>query len=139
MKLASNFLVTILNLKRKSRISCLLVLFAFIHFAAARSDGFTTGPILCPFRLITGHPCPTCGTTRSIAAIVDGRFLDSLLLNPLGIVIVGFLFLWGFDVGKYLPEYTSPLRRIFQVNSRLGTSFLVFIFGLAWVINFSRW
>src|SRR5688500_7645331 len=28
----------------------------------------TNGPVLCPFRRLTGHECPTCGMTRACVA-----------------------------------------------------------------------
>jgi Protein of unknown function (DUF2752) len=36
-----------------------------------------TGPALCPFRAMTGLPCPLCGATRAFVYFFhgDGRFL----------------------------------------------------------------
>lgn len=42
---------------------------------------------ICPLRLATGIPCATCGTTRALCALSQGQWLESLLLNPLGILI----------------------------------------------------
>src|SRR6187402_1148829 len=41
----------------------------------------------CIFKYITTIPCPSCGVTRSIILFLDGRILDSLKLNPLGLLI----------------------------------------------------
>jgi len=41
-------------------------------------------PVLCPFRVLTGLPCPGCGTTRAVFELGSGRPITSLLLNPLG-------------------------------------------------------
>lgn len=49
----------------------------------------------CLFRWATGHPCPTCGSTRALGALVQGRFLEAAVLNPL-LVIGGSL---GFLLG----------------------------------------
>jgi Protein of unknown function (DUF2752) len=49
---------------------------------------FEAGP-LCPLRTITGVPCPFCGMTRSIIAVVHGDLARSLVLNPGGILVVG--------------------------------------------------
>ena len=41
----------------------------------------------CIFKYITTIPCPSCGVTRSIILLLDGRILDSIKLNPLGLLI----------------------------------------------------
>jgi len=43
---------------------------------------------LCAYRIVTGHPCPTCGTTHSVWAIMHGRFVDAWYYNPAGFVVV---------------------------------------------------
>lgn len=42
----------------------------------------------CPLRTLTGVPCPFCGMTRSVTAVVHGDVARSLVLNPFGIVAV---------------------------------------------------
>jgi len=39
---------------------------------------------LCLIKQVTNVPCPSCGTTRSVLALVDGDFASSLQWNPLG-------------------------------------------------------
>ena len=41
----------------------------------------------CPFLLITGHPCPFCGGTRSFASVWHGDLGRALRLYPLGPVL----------------------------------------------------
>lgn len=45
----------------------------------------------CLIKGVTGVPCPSCGTTRAIEALLRGRFMDSLLLNPFGIVVLSVM------------------------------------------------
>ena len=40
-------------------------------------------PVLCPFHVVTGLPCPTCGATRSVFAFARGDVLGALRMNPL--------------------------------------------------------
>ncbi|MEI8373944.1 MAG: DUF2752 domain-containing protein [Planctomycetota bacterium] len=42
---------------------------------------------LCPYAWITGKPCPTCGTTRSLWNLAHGRFAASLAFNPIGYIV----------------------------------------------------
>ena len=44
-------------------------------------------PLACPLRTITGIPCPLCGMTRAVVALVHGHVLESLRFNPAGVVI----------------------------------------------------
>lgn len=45
-------------------------------------------PVLCPFRLCTGHACPGCGLSRSIGALVRGDVALSWRYHPLAIVVL---------------------------------------------------
>ncbi|WP_232677226.1 DUF2752 domain-containing protein [Nocardioides sp. R-C-SC26] len=49
-------------------------------------DGIEDGPIICPFRMLTGLPCPGCGLTRAWVYAMHGRWSDSLTANPFGVV-----------------------------------------------------
>jgi len=51
----------------------------------------------CPFLLLTGHPCPFCGGTRSFSAMWRGDILHAARLYPFGPV----LFLLAFPVAIY--------------------------------------
>lgn len=62
----------------------------------------------CTFKLVTDVPCPTCGASRSIIALSDGRLVTALRLNPLLIGAVLAVF-------AYVPVafvlWTRGLRR----------------------------
>ena len=42
------------------------------------------GPVLCTFRAVTGHPCPSCGMTRSWSAMGHGRLREATGYHLLG-------------------------------------------------------
>jgi len=49
----------------------------------------------CPFRTVTGIPCPSCGTTRSLVHLAHGDIADSFILNPLfSLAMITALFLF---------------------------------------------
>lgn len=56
---------------------------ALAGLGAGRWLPLTTVPVLCPFRALTGFPCPTCGASRALAVLADGRFGEAFVLQPL--------------------------------------------------------
>lgn len=42
---------------------------------------------LCPFKLLTGMPCPGCGITKSIIAFYQGDWVKSLHYHVLGPIV----------------------------------------------------
>jgi hypothetical protein len=47
----------------------------------------------CPLRTITGIPCPMCGMTRGVTALVHGDFVHALLMNPASYLAVALAIL----------------------------------------------
>lgn len=37
----------------------------------------------CLLHRLTGHPCPTCGSTRVVLGLLHGRWFEAFLLNPM--------------------------------------------------------
>jgi hypothetical protein len=42
---------------------------------------------LCPFALLTHHPCPGCGLTRATVALAQGHLGEALHFHPLSPVL----------------------------------------------------
>ncbi|MGC4041138.1 MAG: DUF2752 domain-containing protein [Flavobacterium sp.] len=40
---------------------------------------------------VTGYPCPSCGTTRAVSFFLQGKFTESILLNPFGIIVAAIM------------------------------------------------
>lgn len=60
----------------------------------------------CPFHVLTGYPCLTCGSTRAVLALLRGEIGTALAWNPLvtlgllGLVWMGMLApLWVLVAG----------------------------------------
>ena len=69
----------------------------------------------CPFRAITGVPCPTCGSTHAAVALMHGRLGAALAANPLA-TLAGIAFLAGGLIAPLwaamrwpVPDVPAPL------------------------------
>jgi hypothetical protein len=89
----------------------------------------------CPFRAITGIPCPTCGTGHAALALLHGHFLAALTCNPLtSIAGVGFIAggliapIWVLLHGR-LPAVPAPLPRAARM-----AIVLALLANWAWVV-----
>ena len=48
-------------------------------------------PDLCPFRNVTGLPCPSCGSTHAVLKLLKLDWKGALYDNPLGYVVAAAL------------------------------------------------
>jgi Protein of unknown function (DUF2752) len=59
--------------------------FAYLIYSIHQS--YSSNFTVCMIKNITGFPCPSCGTTRAVSLIWQGKLVQSLAVNPLGIVV----------------------------------------------------
>jgi len=96
----------------------------------------------CPFRAITGIPCPSCGSTRFAFAMLDFQFLQAFKFNPLlfvfsVILVIQFLISLYFTLKKqYYQIRFSP--KMIKINKVLFFIFLLGIWLYQWLI-FPNW
>lgn len=50
--------------------------------------------LICPFKFVSGIPCPACGSTRATTLLFQGELSAAFWLNPL-VFITHFLFIIG--------------------------------------------
>jgi len=46
---------------------------------------------VCIIKNVTGYPCPSCGTTRAVLLLMEGKIKESVLLNPFGLLVAGIM------------------------------------------------
>lgn len=69
---------------------------ALVTAFAITPGGARSGPLLCPFRAVTGWPCPLCGATRSWVDLAHGDLQSSFAMNPVGpLLFVGAVVVLG--------------------------------------------
>ncbi len=98
-------------------------------------DGTIGGmPSLCPFKNITGLPCPGCGLTRSVVYSAHGQWQQAITYHPFGP-----LFLLG--VGLTLISAVISLRRPLNVRITRAASIALTITATAilvlWMVRLS--
>jgi Protein of unknown function (DUF2752) len=55
------------------------------YYRSAANDGELG---VCLFKRITSIPCPSCGSTRSVLALLKGDVIGALLWNPFGFILM---------------------------------------------------
>lgn len=93
--------------------------------------------LACPFRAVTGYPCPGCGGVRSATALLDGNISEAFRYNPLSPFVVLFLaisVIWLFyDIVKGKKSYL----KIFSYKWSLTATVIVLsliIINWIWLI-----
>jgi hypothetical protein len=102
----------------------------FALFAARFLPVLSLAPA-CAFKALTGLPCPTCGSTRSVVHLADGDLLSAFSMNPLTVSVILFVvlaFVYGtvtlvFGLPRIsfnLAEHEKKRLRIFCVLAVLA-------------------
>lgn len=117
-----------------------LVLFAS-PLVGAYYYGYTeqSSPLFCPFKALTGIPCPGCGMTRSFIAIATGHLDKALDYHFFGIFLfIGFaiatihLFLELLSKRKVITPFSKLIK-----NKQIQLSFL-FLFLIYYLIRINN-
>ncbi len=68
------------------------------------------GPTLCPFKLMSGVPCITCGLTRAFASLAHGEWARAMIYHPLSPIFLAYIVCWYVLEIAHLrnPEYRQP-------------------------------
>ncbi len=90
-------------------------------------DGVAFDGYFCPFKLITGLPCPTCGLTRAFAAVSHLDFATALAQNPLMVIALVGVWIWG------LVSLTGVVHggRVPRIRANKGAATAMRIFAVA--------
>ena len=109
-------------LKRKYFLPSVLVSYLYLK------NYYSLPGISCPFRQITGIPCPTCFLTRSTCLALQGDLEDSFRMHIFGPFLALFLIIWS------IKSIKSKKLFPFSVNEKF---LLVFSFSLLsyWIIR----
>jgi hypothetical protein len=76
-----------MNLKKQNRLLLLAIVSGYFFVAISAYFQSQSTKSICLFKNLTGYPCPGCGATRSTILLFKGHFIESILLNPVGLII----------------------------------------------------
>lgn len=84
-----------INTKSKRKIygiigALLTLMIPFFLILFHQDQHLETDQSLCPFKMLTGLPCPGCGITKSMVYFYEGDILKSLSYHILGPLVIGF-------------------------------------------------
>ncbi len=122
-----------------ARYALVFIATAITWVGARRTEGYTTGPILCPFRLITGHQCPFCGTTRSFGALVQGDISGSIAYNPGGVLLSIVIFFWMISPMKFRAVRARIAQFWWRISEPTRWILLTVMIALVWGYALARW
>jgi hypothetical protein len=90
-------------------------------FDPAESSFFLT----CPFRSITGFPCPGCGSQRALHDLLHGQVGDAFQHNPLVVLGLQYVLIGG------VLEYSSLGNRYSAFRQKWTGRFAIYSWGIA--------
>ena len=76
------------------------------------------GPVVCPFRLATGLPCPGCGLARSWSALAQGDPAEAFARHAFGPLLLVFAIGALAAVGRSFWRRARPVDLASLAGSR---------------------
>ncbi|WP_440407969.1 DUF2752 domain-containing protein [Prevotella sp.] len=125
-------------MKRNEAIFLFVIyILGIIWIIAGRAYGWKI--TVCPIKLLSGLPCPGCGTTRAIEMVLDGDMIGGIMMNPNIILVAAiamgapFILAANFLYGK---DYMRIADR--WLNRRPVFISLIFFEMTIWMYNIVR-
>lgn len=94
------------------------------------------GQSVCLFHRLFHVPCPSCGSTRAVAALLRGDVREAFLTNPIGPLLAGLLValpLW--IVVDVVTGEDSYYRAFCRMDEWLGRRYVFLLLVLMIVAN----
>lgn len=118
-------------------IACLAgFIYLFYNIHTLQSQTFR----VCIIKNVTGFPCPSCGTTRAVTLILEGKFIESLLLNPFGILVAIVMTIFPFWILIDIILKKESFFRMYKkaeatIRKPWLASILILLVLLNWIWN----
>jgi len=98
---------------------------------------------VCMIKNVTGFPCPSCGTTRAIQLLVKNNWMDSVQMNPFGILVAILMavvpFWIVFDlVTKKQTFFNNYKKAEAIIRTKKLAIFLIILVIFNWIWNIKK-
>ncbi len=90
------------------------------------NDHLKSDQSLCPFKALSGMPCPSCGITKSMVYFYEGNLLKSIEYHVLGPFVIAFCV---FVIVLFIVELKTK-KNYFQnylYNKKLAYGLAIFL------------
>ncbi len=118
--------------------------YVWLGWNVIESSAHSAVPSVCLFKEVTGLPCPSCGTTRSLLLLMHGQFRESLMMNPFGMMLAFALVaipMWIMtDIISRSSSFYRRYTRMEYVltHNKLLAACAVAIVALNWIWNITK-
>ena len=123
---------------RAGRVTLVAITWLITREASIRTSGFEGGPVLCPWRLLTGYPCPGCGGIRAMGAISTGQFEEAWLLNPVAFLISGVVLVWAFRITPLIKFAQQASIKFRSQAFAIQVITMALLYALVWIAAIAR-
>jgi len=123
---------------RADRIALVAFAWLITREASIRTSGFEDGPVLCPWRLLTGYPCPGCGGIRAMGAISTGQFEQAWLLNPVAFLVCSVVLVWAFRITPLIKIAQQASIKFRSQAFAIQVKTMALLYAFAWIAAIAR-
>ena len=98
---------------------------------------------VCLIKQTTNIPCPSCGSTRAVLHLLRGDFLQSVKINPFGIIISTIMLITPiWIIGDFIARKSTLLEFYIKTESLLkkpGIAIpLILLVVINWIWNITK-
>jgi Protein of unknown function (DUF2752) len=132
--------------KRIYRILVLLSLagYGWLGWNIVEGTAHSSVPSVCLFKEVTGLPCPSCGTTRSLLLLLHGEVSAAFMTNPFGLLLAFALAIVPLWIAIDVARKKESFYRLYLwveglfIQSKWVTGSAVTVVVLNWIWNIAK-
>jgi len=117
--------------------------YIWLYYCITNQEIQTKSIDICFIKHLTNTPCPSCGSTRSVIALFQGKYKNSLMTNPLGIflaIIMSIAPFWIlFDKITKKNTLFNFYKKIEEILKKPRYAIpLIFLVIINWIWNITK-